>query len=113
MVATHAEKPMKKSTALVAAMFMTLAVLAGCKQDVKANVACKGQADGMSCEVSQTQGDAKVTVSWEIKAVCKNGTIVTGPGSGEVSGGGKTTVLVPTAKLQNDEKCDSAESMSI
>jgi len=104
---------MKKFSAVAVALVVTLAALSGCKQDVKANVACKGQADGMSCEISQTQGDAKITVSWEIKAVCKNGTIVTGPGSGDVAGGGKVTVLVPNSKLQNEEKCDAADSMTI
>jgi hypothetical protein len=92
---------------------VTLGALSACKQDVKANVACKGQADGMSCEIAQTQGDAKVTVSWDIKCTCKNGTIITGSGSGEVSGGSKVTVLIPNAKLANEEKCDSADSMVV
>jgi hypothetical protein len=104
---------MNQKTVLAFLTVLVISVLSGCKQDVKATVNCKGQADGMSCEIAQTQGDAKVNVTWEIKAKCKNGTVVTGLGAGEVSGGGKATVLVPNSKLENDEKCDAAESMTI
>ncbi len=104
---------MKKLSLVVGAIVMSLAAISGCKSEVKANVSCKGAAEGMNCEVSQTLGDSKVTVTWDIKAVCKNGTVVTGEGTGEVSGGGKVNVLVPNSKLANDEKCDAAESMTI
>ena len=58
-------------------------------------------------------GDAKVKVCWEIKATCKNGTIVTGSDCAEVSGGGKASTLMPNSKLANNDKCDAADKMSV
>ena len=94
------------------ALLIGIAVV-GCKQTVKANVDCKGAGNGISCDVQQTQGDAKVKVCWAVKVNCKNGTVVSGNSCGEVSGGGKTTVVLPAEKLENDDKCDAPQNMSV
>jgi hypothetical protein len=90
-----------------------LGLLGACKSEVKAEVHCKGQKEGMACVVSQTQGDSKVKVCWDLKVPCKNGTTVTGSGCAEVSGGGKTDHLIPNTALENDEKCDEATGMTM
>jgi hypothetical protein len=89
-------------------------LLTGCTKPAKADVNCNGTAGGMSCVVTETEGDSKLKVCWDIKATCKNGTIVNGKGfCGEVAGGGKTTVEVPNAKLENEDKCDTATNTSL
>jgi hypothetical protein len=98
---------------LTLAAFISLVGASACQQEVKANVACKGQEGGINCTVTQTQGDQKVNVCWKIKATCKNGTVVTGSGCADVSGGGKTEHMIPSDKLENDDKCDASDVMSI
>ncbi len=90
-----------------------LFALGACKADVKADVACKGQKEGMNCTVTQTAGDAKAKVCWALEVKCKNGTVVTGKGCADVSGGGKVDHLIPNAELANDDKCDEASGMTL
>ena len=101
-----------RKLALVVATGLLL-VLGACKTEVKADVACKGQKDGINCTVTETQGDAKAKVCWQINMPCKNGTTVTGKGCAEVAGGGKVEQLVPNADLAGDDKCDEATGMTL
>ena len=105
---------MKKTGIVQGVLALALVLAVGCTKPAKADVNCTGAAAGMSCVITETEGDAKLKVCWDIKATCKNGTIVTGKGNcGEVSGGGKVTVEVPNAKLENDEKCDHSDTMAL
>jgi hypothetical protein len=96
---------------------LLVAAVAGCKvttgEDMNATVNCKGEKDGIGCEIAQTKGTGEAKVCWDVKLTCKNGTIVSGSGCGQVSNGGKATHLIPNSALENDEKCDSADNMAV
>ncbi|HEY3817236.1 MAG TPA: hypothetical protein VGL81_08705 [Polyangiaceae bacterium] len=105
---------MTKTMLWQAGLGFVFLLAAGCTKPAKADVNCTGSAAGMSCVISETEGDSKLKVCWDIKAVCKNGTIVNAKGNcGEVAGGGKTTVEVPNAKLENEAKCDTSVNTTL
>jgi hypothetical protein len=105
---------MIKTVLMHAGWALALVLAVGCTKPAKADVNCNGSATGMSCVVTETEGDAKLKVCWDIKATCKNGTIVSSKGNcGEVAGGGKVTVEIPNAKLENEDKCDTSVNTSL
>jgi hypothetical protein len=93
---------------------LMLVLAAACTKPAKADVNCTGATAGLTCVITETEGDAKLKACWDIKATCKNGTVVTSKANcGEVAGGGKATVEVPNSKLDGDEKCDSYTGMAL
>ena len=103
-------KILLRSVAFAAAGATLVTLLAGCSENVKAQVNCLTAAGPVAnCDVVETEGKSEVEVCWDFTVTCKNGTKIEAKANcAKVHGGGTTKHQIPGDKLKGAEKCDGS-----
>jgi hypothetical protein len=95
---------------MASALALSLAaVVAGCGENVDANVHCVTAAGPVAnCDVTETKGHAEIDVCWDFTVTCNNGTkIEARKNCAKVKGGATVKHVIPGDKLKGAAKCDS------
>jgi len=78
-------------------------------------VECQGTFDGFNCTVARRTGEARATVCWDVKLVCRNGTTAVGHACREVPQGVGSVAgrNIPLEDILGFDRCDQVMTTSV